>query len=323
MVAKSLLKSAACQYGIRAKALNFISDSTNEIYRFPKNGTNYIMRFSRRPPSALAAIEAEMDWLAYLSRAGMHVSLPLAAANGTLAVAIENKNEHWVISAFEMAGGRFWDKNNPALWNRRIFHNWGKTTGELHAITKQYNPPNPIAREHFQNPYIWSENIQTCPALHQKACEITDEINALPRGADAYGLIHCDIHPWNFHIDGDAVRLFDFDDTIFGWHALDIGIALYHALWWGRGNDAGYDFTHEIIGSFLEGYLLANKLDPFWIKKIPLFMRFRQVCKFSWFYDPAQKDAHAKERIDNILQGRLFTGHTLPMELFDFGSLRQ
>jgi len=97
---------------------------------------------------------------------------------------------------------------------------------------------------------------------------------------------------------------------------LDIGIALYHGLWWGRKNDAGHDFTREIIENFLLGYLSANHLSDFWLSKITMFMKFRQICKFSWFFKPNNIDDHQKERIRNIENGILFTDCEINPMLF-------
>jgi len=63
-----------------------------------------------------------------------------------------------------------------------------------------------------------------------------------------------------------------------------------------------------IIENFLKGYLSANYLSGFWISKIPMFMKYRQICKFSWFYDAENADAHQKERMQNIENGILFSG---------------
>lgn len=49
---------------------------------------------------------------------------------------------------------------------------------------------------------------------------------------------------------------------------------------------------------------------------IPLFMRYRQICKFSWFYNPQNDDAHQRERIGNIERGALFSDLALSPEWF-------
>lgn len=69
--------------------------------------------------------------------------------------------------------------------------------------------------------------------LLEKLQSLEDQIDSLPREDNAYGLIHNDFHPYNFMIDGDTITVFDFDDCIYGWYALDIAIAAAHAVWWG------------------------------------------------------------------------------------------
>ncbi|MCL2420506.1 MAG: phosphotransferase [Defluviitaleaceae bacterium] len=310
MVSDNLLTFAAKNYGFDKGTLHFISDSTNQIYSFTKNDKPYILRFSQRPLEEKSQTKAEMDWLYYLANNKINVSLPLYTDNGELVISTKDEGKPFIISAFETLPGRFWDKNNPGLWNKKIFFNWGKLMGDIHRLTKGYSPANNNdARGTFTGYQALDiDNLKSCPAIHKIAEDLINEMMALPKDKDAYGLIHYDIHPWNFLIDGEQLNVFDFDDSLYGWFALDMGIALYHGLWWGRKNDAGHDFTDEIIENFLEGYLSANPLGDFWIAKIPLFMWYRQICKFSWFYDAGNVDEHQRERIRNIENGILFTG---------------
>ena len=103
------------------------------------------------------------------------------------------------------------------------------------------------------------------------------------------------------------------------WFTLDIGVALYHALWWGRKDDAKpvrNDFTDIIIKNFLNGYLSSNHLSDFWLSKILMFMKFRQICKFSWGWNPENIDDHKKEQIHNIENDILFTDCVINKSLF-------
>jgi Ser/Thr protein kinase RdoA (MazF antagonist) len=318
MVSDNLLSFASNSYGFDKGTLNFISESTNQIYTFNKGNKRYILRFSQRPSEQIHQVKAEMDWLYYLAKNKIGVSLPLSADNNELVLSTKDEGKPFIISVFEALPGKFWDKNNPDLWNEKIFFNWGKVTGGIHRLTKNYLPANDTdARSTFTGHEALSiDTIKPCSAVHKIAENLISEIMAFPKDKDSYGLIHYDIHPWNFIIDGEQINVFDFDDSLYGWFALDIGVALYHGLWWGRKNDAGHDFTNEIIKSFLDGYLSANPLSDFWISKIPVFMRFRQICKLSWFYSPDNEDDHQKERIRNIENNILFTGCEINRCLF-------
>ena len=341
MVSDFLLDFAAVNYGFDKSTLHFISESTNQIYSFQKNGIWYILRFSRRPFEHIGQTKAEMDWLYYLANNKINVSLPLPANGGELVVSTADGGDAgdgntYVISAFEVLRGKFWNKNDPNLWNGKIFYNWGKITGEIHRLTKGYNPAAnrdtggaPNVRSAF-NGYetLFIDKLAGCPSVHKIAADLVGEILAFPKDADSYGLIHYDIHPWNFLIDGDGIGVFDFDDCLYGWFAMDIGIALYHGLWWGRKNDAGHDFSDELIERFICGYRSENSLNGYWASKIPVFMKYRQLCKLSWFYNPENIDAdagagagadagaHQNERVRNIENGVLFSGFELNQSLF-------
>ena len=317
MVSNNLLGFASDKYGFDQATLHFISESTNQMYAFQKDGKWYILRFSQRPAGHIHQTKAEMDWLRYLARSNINVSLPIAADNGDFVISTEDEGKTYIISAYEALSGQFWDKNDPNRWNGKVFFNWGKLMGDMHRLAKDYTPANETdVRGEFDGRNALMDSVKSCPPVEKIAAELIGEIMALPKDKNSYGLIHCDVHQWNFLIDGDKLNVFDFDDSLYGWFALDIGIALYHALWWGRKDDAGNDFTETIIENFLEGYLSANHLDDFWISKIPMFMKYRQICKFSWFFDPGNIDDHQRERIHNIKNGILFTGCDIGWEKF-------
>lgn len=134
-------------------------------------------------------------------------------------------------------------------------------------------------------------------------------------------MIHNDLHPDNFLIECEHINLFDFDGCAYSWYAFDIGNALYIALWFGRSNDAGVDFTNDLIRCFLRGYLSANDLDDFWLSKIPLFMMSCKIALFSFgcnseFLDYEYSEGQQKEQMSNIVNNILFTGCTIDYSLF-------
>jgi len=321
MVSGNLQEFAAMIYGFDMKTLNFISESTNQVYCFEKDGKTYALRFSNRSAEDIHDINAEMDWLYYLAQNNVSVGLPLKLENGGLTVLAKDNGEDYILTAFEFVPGTYWDKNDPNKWNEKIFYNWGKTMGNIHRLTKSYKPANEndirgTFEESWMSDVPEDDAIKNIPGIKKVIDELIAEMKTLPKDKDSYGLIHNDMHPYNFYVDGDYINVFDFDDSLYGWFALDIGIALYQGLWWGRKNDEGKDFTNSIIENFLKGYLSANPLSDFWLGKIPLFMRFRQICKFTWFFDPDNIDDHQKERISNIEKGILFTGCNIDSSLF-------
>ena len=317
MVSANLLEFAAVNYGFDQETLRFISDSTNQIYGFHKDGRHYILRFSNRSAKKFNEAKAEMEWLYYLAKNNIGVGLPLKLENGELVISTQENGENYIVTSFETVAGAFWDKNNPTKWNNAVFYNWGKAMGDIHRLTKDFSfTSDPVTRSSFDGRFALDDSIKDCPSVNAIVENLIKDMMALPKDKDSYGLIHNDMHQWNFYVDGGKVNIFDFDDSLYGWFALDIGIALYHGLWWGRHDDAGHDFADSIIENFLKGYLSANCLSDFWLAKIPIFMKYRQICKFSWFFDPENVDSHQKERIYNIENDIFFTGHNMNPALF-------
>lgn len=250
---------------------------------------------------------------------GARVPSPLRSQQGDLAVSMEANNEPYIVCAFRLLQGKHWDKNNPSLWNRAIFYNWGKAVGDMHHLTKDYKPSDDKnTRDEFHIHSMINDNIKTMPSVNRIADILLDEIALLPKDKDSYGLIHNDLHPDNFLIDGEHINLFDFDGCAYSWYAFDIGNALYIALWFGRSNDDGVDFTNDIIRYFLKGYLSANYLNDFWLSKIPLFMMCCKIALFSFGCDSEtlNDDEYQKVQMHNIESNILFTGCAIDYSLF-------
>ena len=126
--------------------------------------------------------------------------------------------------------------------------------GAIHRLTKDYAPPDDkYKRDEFKGNFALADSYRQNSDVKETAEKIIKEIMNLPKDKDAYGLIHNDFHPWNFHIDGKTIRVFDFDDCLYGWFSMDIGIALYHGLWWGRPSVNAQVFCCRLYTSILNG----------------------------------------------------------------------
>jgi len=319
MVSDYLLGFAAEHYGFSRETLRFVAvgrDAGRQFYSFEKDGKSYILRVVKCPAGHINQTRAEMDWLYYLAAKGISVSHPLTADNGKFALPADDKGKTYIISAYSMAEGRLWDTNNPDLWNNKVFYNWGKVMGDMHRETKDFEPANEADRRPEFTTII-SDGVKAFPTVNKAADELIAEIMALPKDRESYGLIHYDLGQPNFLIDGERINVFDFADCAYAWFALDIGVALTLGLWFGRHNDAGYDFTNDIIKHFLMGYLSANHLDDFWLPKIPMFMRLCQIAGFSianHCEDP--NDERQAEQIRNIENNVFLTGCAIDYSLF-------
>jgi len=288
----SVLKYASKCYDFEVNAAAWVNSGSNRVYKIQMNGQNFYLRISTR---ALAYIAAEMDWINYLKDS---VKAPvLVKSNNNKAIEqYQDDDQTYVLCLFCELPGVFWDKNNASTWNETVFYNWGSTMGKMHRLTKTYSPPEGAhKRPLFEDNFIPLDYYKNVPAVYKKMAQIQEEILALPRDIDSYGLIHCDMHQQNLLINDNNISVLDFDDCKYGFFALDIGIALYHALWWGLPDDifAQNDFALKIIKSFMSGYKAENTLSVFCLRKIMFFMRYRQIAALSWhlnYYKPKKFD---------------------------------
>ena len=327
-----VLEYALNCYGFEGAGITDINSGSNKVYKIRKGGRNFYLRISKRGYDYVAA---EIDWILFLKG---EISAPelLKSKNGRLLETYTDSGQAYVICAFYELPGVYWDKNDPALWNENVFYSWGATMGKMHRLTKEYRPPGKAsARPRCEDSLLPAEFFKNYPTVRAKLERIRDETLALPKDADSYGLIHSDMHQQNILIDGSGISVLDFDDCRYGFFSLDIGIALYHAVWWGLPDACGSKngFALSIINNFMAGYGAQNKLSRFWRKKIFMFMLYRQIDALSWhlnYFKPKSIDETVyndcfkiyfdfRKHIEYIEKDIFFDGCTINENVFSGG----
>ena len=117
-----------------------------------------------------------------------------------------------------------------------------------------------------------------------KSQSLLDEIRALPKDKNAFGLIHGDFNDGNFTVDysnGD-ITVFDFDDSCYFWFMYELACA-----WEGgigrtmfRGLSERKTFMDHYMDQVMEGYNRENSLSDDWLARLPLFIQLVQLEEF-------------------------------------------
>jgi Ser/Thr protein kinase RdoA (MazF antagonist) len=113
---------------------------------------------------------------------------------------------------------------------------------------------------------------------------------ALGTGADAYGLIHADLHMDNVLFCYGEARAIDFDDCGFGYWIYDFVSALcdwQDAEAWPRYREA-----------LLDGYVRVCPLPEAQLPYLDLFMAGGQVSLMLWATDLAQVNARFRRELN-------------------------
>ncbi len=133
------------------------------------------------------------------------------------------------------------------------------------------------------------DHLKFCPSSWEPLEHKYQRLHLLPKNRDTYGLIHMDLHPWNFFYHNREIIPFDFDDCVYSWFVADLAMALYYVTqeeadvdghkkkeWWpGSLSLSRGALVKTFLEPFLSGYQPENALDSAWLRRIPEFLRLR------------------------------------------------
>jgi len=207
--------------------------------------------------------------------------VPVAGAimseNGRLVEPIDDgQGGHFLATAFVKIDGR---PVHEAGWSPELYRTYGRLLGRMHALTKDYQPKDPLAKRPQWEDSANTECVKHLPEseflVREKYWSVMEQVAALPRDRDSFGLIHFDAHSSNMLVDqvGKLV-LFDFDDSLHSWFICDIAIVLFYMT---AGKEPDIASVEEFLTHFLAGYAQENQLDPKWLKEVPKFLKIREI----------------------------------------------
>ncbi|SDY90653.1 Ser/Thr protein kinase RdoA involved in Cpx stress response, MazF antagonist [Evansella caseinilytica] len=298
----AVLHQGAAQYSVELESLKELAGFENFIYSGEAHGKTIVLRYCHSSHRTMEQIDAEMDWLHYLKRNGAAVCGPLPSVNGRLAEEIAVDGSEFYLSAFEMAEGKHVDINTNKE-NTTFFYRWGKAIGELHRLTKDYQPSAGTARRDDymeMSSEVFADFLPDDPTLKQEVNHLIEVITALPKHSANYFLTHTDLHSGNFYYNGKRLWLFDFDDCAYHYLVHDLAMPLYYSLWKFTGTSTEQQaFAETFFTSLLAGYLSEYELSLLEIENLPLFLRLRDCDLFAIL----QKEWHGEmtEKQENML----------------------
>ena len=313
---ESILAIAVQAYGISPLRLKPTAGGHfTHVYGFSKTGRDYVLRIT--PPNEELDVQASLsilEWINYLAAHGAPVSSPLRSQHGRLVELIDREDQCYMVVAFEKAQGILAEELPAGQWSPPLYQELGRTVGKLHALAMTYRPAEALKRPHWDqsgncfNPQRPVDETQAF--IQEKRAAVLDILNTLPKDPESYGLIHADLHFANFFVDAarPAFTIFDFDDCAYGWYPMDIAMLLFDILVWHPSPDK-QELARGFLANFLKGYLEEKGLRPFWLSRLPHFLKLLEIGIYIQLYpkyDPLDCDewvgkfmAGRKERLQN------------------------
>lgn len=252
--------------------LKFWRASSNFVYCFNKGEKRYFLRFTFNQENAREQILAEIDYMQYLSEHGYPCVQAVPSNQGHIVETISTMDGLYVGVVFTNANGSVLELETMA---NEQFVEWGKSLASLHLLSQTYSPADWKRKQWHEVLDSIDHTLQRYPAERDAKSEL-DRIrlwlSELSFSENNFGLIHYDFQLDNVHWDEQEhhFHVFDFDDAMYHWFAMDIVTALKDVE----------DSNHH-TASFLKGYRTLVALNEDVLELFPKFQRFDDIYTFS------------------------------------------
>ncbi|MBS4220001.1 phosphotransferase [Bacillus sp. FJAT-49711] len=288
MIEKSVLQTISNAFELNVNLLTHIGGNVNDVYEYPaQNGfPSRIIRVSNQKWRNEKEALAELNFIKYLYDNGVSVPKIFPSKTGKL---VENVIGGYYASLFFKAPGRIPIDED---WDEEMFVNWGRIIGQMHLLTQSYVPLQNVKRRDWkQEP--WMDMMRHLPneetIARQKAKELLNWLDTLPKDSKNYGLVHCDLHAHNIFVTKEsAITAFDFDDSCYHWFAYDIAIILYSVILrynrQNKDNEVLDDHVAWFLDWFLKGYQEVHTVENWWLKAMPKFLSYRRLQDYNFLY---------------------------------------
>ena len=309
----NILKEAMSRFGIKDTQIKGLNCFMNFVYEFTKEGKDYILRISHSFRRSESLIQAEVDWINYLSDNGANVHRTINSLNDNLVEHIDDGGGGCFLAvAFTKADGAPTNEHIYSCSEEELFYLHGKTIGKIHALSKSYTPSHKSCKRYeFCEPSaladIEKNFLKTEPLVKEKYFLIKNYLSKFPKDKNSYGLVHSDPHFGNIFIDSNnKITMFDFDECEYNWYIQDITIPLFCEFYSGNDSqDYVNEYTYKYLDNFMRGYYQENYIDPMWLNEIPHFFKFREFIMYGLVLGTGDPNFHKefmegrKKRLEN------------------------
>ena len=307
IVDEHLLAEGAEKFGIDPDSFKWLGGTDGAVYRCRIASRAYVMKFVPSEQQSEGPYLEKIAYARFLGENGVPIALPVESHEGKLVECAGSGDRTYLVTVMPMADGRHPQPRNLYDWNERLFLAWGQVMGRMHALTQNYpyweNRPGALETkiEGWEEEHRFFVNWCKEPKITAKWQELYPFLAGLPRDRSCYGLVHNDLHQWNFFYDPDArekhpITIIDFDVCAYQWFITDIAVAVYHAAANGMGKTLAErrKQTYTFLEHFMRGYRQENQIDDSWLAHLPAMMKYRDILLYialtnSWSEEERQK----------------------------------
>jgi len=287
----ALAERALGRYDLPAKATaTMVNLSENATYRIDAPGSTrrWALRVHREGYHSHNAIASELAWLTALRRDGAVITpIPVPGRDGETIQSVTHellpRPRHVVLFGWESGIEPSETEHDLREW----FEILGETTARMHQHVRRWRKPAGFerltwdfdtslgSRPHWGR---WRDGMGMTPQIEalfgRTVDRIEQRLRRFGKDPERFGLIHCDMRLANLLIDGETVKVIDFDDCGFSWLMYDCATTVSF-------------FEHkpevpELLDAWVRGYRRAAELPKADENEIPTFVMLRRLLLVAW-----------------------------------------
>ena len=296
---RALAETALGDWDIGPCRLDLIKYRENAVFRATTaEGARYALRIHRAGYHSDAELRSELQWIDALAGHGIQVPALVPARSGAPFAVVSGGDvpEPRQVDIFEWVDGRQLGTAESGVADpgavSRTYHTIGSLAAQLHNQATTWAVPEGFTRHAWDAPGLvgpepfwgrfWdlaaltADQREMLLAARDRVRVDLADYAADPGNAGRYSLIHADFVAENLMVDGDSVRLIDFDDAGFGWHLFELATALYFEM--------EADYYPDAYSSLIRGYREYRDLPDSQLEHLPLFLLARSFTYLGWVH---------------------------------------
>ena len=293
---------------VRVRLIN-LSENATYVVEDACSDRRWALRVHREGYHSRTGIESELAWSIALKADGAALTpSPVAGRDGAFIQSVRAPGlpgpRNVVLTEWE-AG------TEPDATDVAGYEMLGETAARMHAHVRQWQKPAWFERHTWD----FETSLGSTPlwGSWRAGMGLTPEIEALfertvgligkrlkrfGKGADRFGLIHCDMRLANLLVDGQRVKVIDFDDCGFSWFLYDCATTVSF-------------FEHEprvphLIDAWVRGYRRIGTLSAADEAEIGTFVMLRRLLLVAWI------GSHCETELAQSM-GEDYTRTTVPL----------
>jgi Ser/Thr protein kinase RdoA (MazF antagonist) len=276
-------------YDLKRPELTHFGFETNLMYKvMVESGEKYVLRLAYPGWRTYEDLYSEALWLKALEQdTDIPIPCVLPAQSGELVLSIDYPSvpDRWYMTLMRWLPGRLLGY----YLTRANLAKMGGLFAELHAHGGRWNPPADFTQRRFEhwlsrgekNLVTGSENNNRLSIPHQSLLARMEElVESAYSEVDRSDLrvIHCDLWHDNIKLHQGRLYPFDFEDTVWGFRAHDIAMAMLDLL-----ETVGEVPYPDLLRAFRRGYETKmpwpeNPIEPFQVGR--LLWKINWVARF-------------------------------------------